>query len=189
MKTNIKTFIILGIILVLIGASFTIYMVKKSEKTKVVIETSKGNIVIELNDKLAPITVENFLSYVNSGFYSNTIFHRVIAGFMIQGGGFDANGKEKTTNKPIKLESQNGLKNLRGTIAMARTAIPDSATSQFFINTKNNTFLDYGFRDEGYAVFGSVIEGMDVVDAIEKVETNGNDEPLQKVIIKSVKVV
>lgn len=156
----------------------------------VVMETSKGTIEIELNAKNAPVSTENFLKYVNEGFYDGTVFHRVMAGFMVQGGGFLPNGTQKTTHDPIELESKNGLKNLKGTIAMARTTVPDSATSQFFINTANNSFLDYGVRDEGYAVFGKVISGMDVVSAIEKVNTTTKSRnqnwPVEDVVIIKV---
>lgn len=158
----------------------------------IVIETSKGNIEVELDFENAPITAENFLTYVESGHYEGTIFHRVIPNFMIQGGGFTSDGNQKDTMKPIKLESQNGLKNLRGTIAMARTNVPDSATSQFFINTKDNDFLDYAPGNPGYAVFGKVINGMDVVDAIEKVKTSSkgyyDDWPVEDVLIVKVYV-
>jgi cyclophilin family peptidyl-prolyl cis-trans isomerase len=147
-------------------------------KKIIIIETNKGNIEVELDFENAPITAENFLSYVESGHYEGTIFHRVMSNFMIQGGGFTPDGNQKDTMKPIKLESQNGLKNLRGTIAMARTNVPDSATSQFFINTKDNSFLDYAPGNPGYAVFGKVINGMEVVDEIEKVKT-GNRGPHQ----------
>ena len=142
-----------------------------SSNPVVIIETSKGNIEIELYPEKAPITVENFLRYANEGFYDNTVFHRVIAGFMVQGGGFTSDGKEKTTHETIQLESNNGLKNKEGTIAMARTSVPDSATSQFFINAQDNVFLDYSAGNPGYAVFGKVISGMEVVKAIEKVQT------------------
>jgi cyclophilin family peptidyl-prolyl cis-trans isomerase len=156
----------------------------------VVIETSKGNIEVELDQNKAPITTENFLSYVNESFFDGTIFHRVIPNFMIQGGGFLPNGSQKKTHAPIKLESRNGLKNMRGTIAMARTSVSDSATAQFFINTKNNTFLDYAPGNDGYAVFGKVVSGMEVVDAIEKVRTaskSGNqDWPVEDVVINKV---
>jgi len=140
----------------------------------VVLSTTLGDIKIELYPDKAPVTVENFLGYVKSKFYDGTIFHRVIPNFMIQGGGFDAEMKQKKTGPQIKNEAGNGLKNARGTISMARTSVVDSATSQFFINVKDNTPLDH--RDEtprgyGYAVFGSVIEGMDVVDKIVSVST------------------
>jgi cyclophilin family peptidyl-prolyl cis-trans isomerase len=158
----------------------------------IVIETNKGNIEVELNFEKAPITSENFLSYVESGHFEGTIFHRVIPNFMVQGGGFLPNGTQKSTLKPIKLESQNGLKNLRGTIAMARTTVPDSATSQFFINTKDNDFLNYAPGNPGYAVFGKVVNGMEVVDAIEKVKTSSrgpyDDWPVEDVLIVKVYV-
>lgn len=160
--------------------------------THVLMTTTAGNIELELNDQKAPVTVKNFLSYVNSGFYNNTIFHRVIPGFMIQGGGFTAAMQQKPTAAPIKNEADNGLRNLRGTIAMARTADPDSATSQFFINVSDNAFLDHGQRDFGYAVFGRVVKGMDVADKISQVSTT-TDGPFQNVpakpiVITSVKV-
>lgn len=152
-----------------------------------VFETTKGNIEIELDRDHAPATVENFVSYMNSGFYDGTIFHRVIEGFMIQGGGFTPDGKEKQTNPPVKLESDNGLSNLEGTIAMARTNDPDSATSQFFINVANNTFLDHGPENDGYAVFGKVISGMDAVNKIKSVQTaargHHDDWPVEDVVI------
>ncbi len=158
-----------------------------SENREVKIETNYWNIVLELYPDKAPVTVENFENYVKQGFYDGTIFHRVIDGFMIQGGGIDAKtGAEKNTDPPIKLESDNGLKNERGTIAMARTNEPNSATSQFFINTVDNDFLNYGTRDQGYAVFGKVIEGMDVVDKISKVKTDSNDNPITQVVIEKV---
>jgi len=156
---------------------------RNSENKKVQLETNKGNIVIELNEKAAPITVKNFLTYINDGHYDGTVFHRIIDGFMIQGGGFDEAGNEKETRAPIKLESKNGLDNDRGTIAMARTNDPNSATSQFFINSVDNDFLNYAPGNDGYAVFGKVVEGMDVVDEIAKVETDSNDKPLEDVVI------
>ncbi|RME23666.1 MAG: peptidylprolyl isomerase A [Deltaproteobacteria bacterium] len=161
---------------------------------KVLMKTNKGQIELELFEDKAPVTVENFLGYVRSGFYSGTIFHRVIPGFMIQGGGFDEGFNRKPTGEPIKNEASNGLSNSRGTIAMARTSDPDSATSQFFINVVDNTFLDHGVRDFGYAVFGKVTAGMDVVDAIAAVPTGAGgpfpkDCPLEAVVIESVEVV
>jgi len=157
----------------------------------VVIETSMGTIKVELDADKAPITVENFLAYADEGFFDGTIFHRVIDGFMVQGGGFDANLQQKKTRDQIKNEADNGLKNDRGTLAMARTAVVGSATAQFFINLKDNDFLNHGGRDFGYAVFGRVVEGMDVVDAISKVPTghkNGQgDVPLEAVTLDSVK--
>lgn len=148
-------------------------MTKKTENKSeiVVLETNKGKIEIELNRKAAPITVENFVTYVKEGHYDGTIFHRVIPGFMIQGGGFNVQAAERPTNDPIKLESNNGLKNEEGSIAMARTNDPNSATAQFFINTVNNSFLNYGPGNPGYAVFGKVVSGMEVVKTIEKVKT------------------
>ena len=141
---------------------------------KVIMETSMGNIIIELFPNEAPITVQNFLSYVDENFYDGTIFHRVIKNFMIQGGGYTADFIEKETKPPIKNEASNGLKNERGTIAMARTMVIDSATCQFFINHVDNSFLDHKNNTPegyGYAVFGRVIDGMDVVDAIANVKT------------------
>ena len=139
---------------------------------QVVLETSMGRIVLELNEEKAPITAKNFLRYVEEGHFGGTIFHRVIPDFMIQGGGFTPRMEQKRVHKPIKNEAANGLKNLRGTIAMARTADPDSATAQFFVNVANNDFLNYrGARNPGYAVFGKVVEGMDVVDKIVAVRT------------------
>ncbi len=146
---------------------------KADPRPRAKLETTLGVIVLELDREKAPITVKNFLRYVEEGFYSGLIFHRVMPTFMIQGGGFDKNMNEKKEglHPPIKLESKNGLKNVRGTIAMARTAVPDSAGSQFFLNVVDNPFLDYSKPDgNGYAVFGKVVEGMDVVDAIRKVK-------------------
>jgi len=155
----------------------------------VIIKTSKGDIKLELDKENAPITVDNFLAYIEDGFYNGTIFHRVINNFMVQGGGFTPDMQQKPTNAPIKNEADNGLKNERGTIAMARTGVVDSATSQFFINHVDNAFLDHGLRDYGYAVFGKVVDGMDVVDAIAVVETGPGDVPKEQVFIESVTVV
>ncbi len=160
------------------------------------LETTMGNIVIELNQEKAPNTVANFLEYVKSGHYDGTIFHRVIDGFMIQGGGMDANMKEKSTNAPIQNEADNGLKNEVGTIAMARTSDPHSATAQFFINVKDNSFLNFSGKNPqgwGYAVFGKVTEGMDIVNKIKGVPT-GNygfhaDVPTTPVVITQAKVI
>ncbi|MFC1890084.1 peptidylprolyl isomerase [Thermodesulfobacteriota bacterium] len=166
------------------------------KKPVVLIRTSKGDIKIELKREKAPITVENFLGYVRDGFYNGTTFHRVISGFMIQGGGFEPEMKQKLTRNPIKNEAGNGLSNQRGTIAMARTGVVDSATAQFFINVVDNQRLDH--RDEtaqgfGYAVFGRIIEGMDTVDKIRAVETGVHgqfkDVPAEDVVIESVVVV
>jgi cyclophilin family peptidyl-prolyl cis-trans isomerase len=154
----------------------------------VAMETSKGTVEIELYPAKAPVTVKNFLDYANDKFFDGTIFHRVIDGFMIQGGGFEPGLKEKKTKKPIKNEAGNGLSNVRGTIAMARTNDPNSATAQFYISVADNSRgLDKSDTNPGYCVFGKVTKGMDVVDAISKVETN-NDVPVKDVIIKSVRV-
>lgn len=157
-------------------------------------KTSAGNFVVELNPKAAPKTVENFLQYVNSGFYNGTIFHRVIGNFMIQGGGFTPEMNEKTTRAPIPSESQNGLKNVTGAIAMARTSNPNSATAQFFINVKDNASLDYPNPDGyGYTVFGKVVSGMDTVEKIKGVATTRKgmyqDVPATPVVIESASVV
>jgi len=160
------------------------------------LETTMGNIVIELNQEKAPNTVANFLEYVKSGHYDGTIFHRVIDGFMIQGGGMDANMTEKSTNAPIQNEADNGLKNEVGTIAMARTSDPHSATAQFFINVKDNSFLNFSGKNPqgwGYAVFGKVTEGMDIVNKIKCVPTGKYgfhaDVPTTPVVITHAKVI
>jgi cyclophilin family peptidyl-prolyl cis-trans isomerase len=155
----------------------------------VILKTSKGDIKIELDKENAPISVDNFLTYVEDGFYDGTIFHRVIKNFMVQGGGFTPDMQQKPTNAQIKNEADNGLKNERGTIAMARTGVVDSATSQFFINHADNTFLDHGIKDYGYAVFGKVVDGMDVVDVIAVVQTGPGDVPNEHVVIESITVV
>ena len=164
--------------------------------TNVKMQTTHGEMLIELNAEAAPITVKNFLEYVKDGFYDGTIFHRVIPNFMIQGGGMTPQMKEKSNNDPIVNEAANGLKNLRGTLAMARTSDPDSATSQFFINHQDNAFLDYtGPQPDriGYAVFGKVVEGLDVLDKIAAVKTKRaghyDDVPAEPVEIVCVKVV
>ncbi|MDE1463964.1 peptidylprolyl isomerase [Spartinivicinus poritis] len=151
----------------------------------VVFETNKGHIELELYANKAPISVKNFLQYVNDEFYNGLIFHRVIPGFMIQGGGFDPQLNRQNTRPSIKNEANNGLKNLRGTIAMARLPSPDTATSQFFINLKDNAFLDHGARDFGYAVFGKVTAGIEVVDTIAKTNT-GNKQGMQNVPVESI---
>lgn len=157
----------------------------------VALSTTFGDITIELNSEKAPITVKNFLEYVDAGFYDGTIFHRVIPEFMIQGGGFTKDMKQKQTQPPIKNEADNGLRNSRGTITMARTSDINSATSQFFINLKDNTSLDHHVRDYGYAVFGKVIKGMDVVDKIAAVRTGNRgmqqNVPIKPVIIRSAR--
>ncbi|MGA8008095.1 MAG: peptidylprolyl isomerase [Thiomonas sp.] len=153
---------------------------------KVEFVTTMGNFVVQLNPARAPKTVANFLDYVKSGFYKGTIFHRVIPGFMVQGGGFTADMKQKPTRAPIPLESQNGLLNLRGTIAMARTSDPDSATAQFFVNVADNAGLDYPKPDgHGYAVFGKVISGMNIIDKIVAAPTK-DDGPFQNVPVKPI---
>ena len=162
---------------------------------KVTMETSMGTITLELDDAKAPVTVANFVQYAKDGHYDGTIFHRVIDGFMVQGGGFTKDMNQKETREPIRNEAMNGLRNLRGTIAMARTMVVDSATSQFFINLVDNAFLDFqnptpqGF---GYAVFGKVVDGMDVVDRIAKVKTGfagpHQNVPEEAIVIRRVAV-
>ncbi|MEM8845294.1 MAG: peptidylprolyl isomerase [Pseudomonadota bacterium] len=163
---------------------------------KVKLETNKGDIVLELDAENAPISTENFLEYVNNGFYDGTIFHRVIKDFMIQGGGFEVTMNQKQSGAAIKNEANNGLKNNKGTIAMARTPNPHSATAQFFINVKDNDFLNFTSESPqgwGYAVFGKVVEGMDVVESIETVATGNHgghqDVPLEAVVIEKATVV
>lgn len=163
---------------------------------KVALNTNFGRIVLDLDEAKAPKTVANFVEYVKSGHYNGTIFHRVIPGFMVQGGGFDKNMNQKPTKTPIENEADNGLKNDVGTIAMARTQDPHSASAQFFINVKNNSFLNYSGKTVqgwGYAVFGKVSEGMDVVSKIEAVRTGNKgyhgDVPLEPVVIESAEVV
>ena len=157
----------------------------------ITIVTNQGDIVVELFDESAPISTENFKQYVSDGFYAETVFHRVIPNFMIQGGGMTADMTKKDTRAPIKNEAANGEKNLRGTLAMARTGEVDSASSQFFINLQDNAFLDHGDRDYGYAVFGRVTDGMDIVDVIAGVNTGTvagqQDVPLEPVIIVDVR--
>jgi peptidyl-prolyl cis-trans isomerase B (cyclophilin B) len=158
---------------------------------RVALETNKGTIVLELDAAKAPKSVANFLEYVKSGHYDGTIFHRVIAGFMVQGGGFDTKMEQKGTRAPIQNEADNGLKNARGTVAMARTGDPHSATAQFFVNLVDNSFLNHKSKDAqgwGYTVFGKVVEGMDVVDAIARIKTGpmgpfGSDVPREGVQI------
>jgi peptidyl-prolyl cis-trans isomerase B (cyclophilin B) len=161
---------------------------------QVVLVTSQGTIKLELYPDKAPVTVTNFLDYVNSGFFNNTVFHRVIKGFMIQGGGFEPGMRQKSANAPIKNEAANGLKNDRGTVAMARTSDPDSASSQFFINHANNGFLNKAQASDGhgYCVFGKVIDGMDVIDKIAAVPTGRKaghgDVPVNDVVLQSATV-
>jgi peptidyl-prolyl cis-trans isomerase A (cyclophilin A) len=157
----------------------------------VLLTTSLGEIEIELEATQAPLSTANFLGYVDSGYYAGTQFHRVIPGFMVQGGGFDAQMQQKDPQAPIKNEADNGLHNVRGTLAMARTQVRDSATSQFFINHQDNAFLDHGSRDFGYAVFGKVVKGMDVVDKIAQVPTSNRgghqNVPREPVLILEAK--
>jgi peptidyl-prolyl cis-trans isomerase A (cyclophilin A) len=186
-----------------LAASFTLPQAQGAEPaagapaagaTRVAFETSEGRIVVEVKADKAPKTVANFLQYVNDGFYDGTIFHRVISGFMIQGGGFTPSMVQKpTTRAPVPTESTNGLKNVRGALAMARTGDPNSATAQFFINVVDNGMLDYPRPDGyGYTVFGDVVEGMDVVDKIKAVPTGQHgsfqDVPVTPVVIKTARV-
>ena len=175
-------------------ASPTKNLLTQGKQKMVKLHTNHGDITLQLDAEKAPVTVQNFLDYVNAGFYENTIFHRVIGSFMIQGGGFEPGMNQKKVNAPIKNEAKNGLKNDKYTIAMARTGDPHSATAQFFINTgDDNSFLDYPGQDGwGYCVFGKVVEGMDVVDAIRKVKTGNKgghaDVPKDDVIITKAEV-
>lgn len=191
-----KNSVIIILLLVVLGLGGG-YFYLAGQNPKVKLETSQGDIVIELFEKEAPISVENFLTYVEDDFYSETIFHRVIPGFMIQGGGFgetfyEDQNKEKPTRAPITNEGENGLSNSNGTIAMARTSDPDSATSQFYINVNDNTNLDFATRPPGYAVFGKVIKGMEVVQVIESVATSTTgfhrNVPVDAVVINSAKI-
>lgn len=188
----VLAFILVGLCVLPVQAAST--HATKGKMKMVKLHTNQGTITLQLNAEKAPVTVQNFLDYVNSGFYSNTVFHRVIPNFMIQGGGFEPGMVQKKTNAPIKNEAANGLKNDIYTIAMARTGDPHSATAQFFINTTNNGFLDYPGQDGwGYCVFGKVVEGQEVVDAIGKVKTGishgHRDVPLEDVIITKAEVV
>lgn len=185
------------IAVLLAGMSMTMGTQSMAETAnpRVTVETSKGSIVLELDPAKAPLTVENFLSYANDGFYDGTIFHRVIPGFMIQGGGFTPGMNQKATRAPVRNEANNGLRNDVGTIAMARTPDPHSATAQFFINVSDNDFLNFtgeNPRGWGYAVFGRVVEGMEVVEAIVSVPTGNRgghqDVPREDVVINSVTV-
>jgi peptidyl-prolyl cis-trans isomerase B (cyclophilin B) len=187
-------------ILALMLFSFTPFLLAKEHKmsetaTKVKLTTSLGAIVIQLNNEKAPISAANFLSYVKEGFYNGTIFHRVIPGFMAQGGGFDTDFEQKKTHAEIQNEADNGLKNKRGTLAMARTNAPHSATAQFFINYKDNSFLDHTGKNAsgwGYAVFGEVVEGMEVVDKMATVPTGNRgyhgDVPKTDIVIEKAEV-
>ena len=185
--------LVVGLGFIIFNKSITGNVIGNMDAKKVKLETSKGDIVIELYPEYSPVTVDNFLSYVEDGSYDGTVFHRVIDGFMIQGGGFTIDGDEKETNAPIELESDNKLSNERGTIAMARTSVPDSATNQFFINVADNDFLNYAPGNDGYAVFGRVVEGMEIVDSIKGVKTtvkNGmQDWPVEDVVILKAMIV
>ena len=189
-KVSIHSRILFVILLTLI---FSVSLFANGKNPKVLIETSMGNIEVELYPDKAPTSVANFLSYVRSGFYKNTIFHRVIRGFMIQAGGLDKDMNPKPAKDPIQNEAKNGLKNKRGTIAYGRTNAAHSATSHFFINTVDNAGLNYSDADYGYAVFGKVTKGMKVVDKIERVKTKSIPErriqnmPVEPVVILSVK--
>jgi len=176
--------------------SFATEKTMSNTHTKVKLTTSLGDIVIQLEDEKAPLSAANFIAYVKQGFYNGTIFHRVIPGFMAQGGGFDTAFKQKDTNAPIKNEADNGLKNKRGTLAMARTNDPNSATAQFFINYKDNSFLDHTSPSPsgwGYAVFGEVIEGMDVADNMAKQPTGNRgghqDVPKTDIVIEKAEII
>ncbi len=181
-----------GLLIVFVGLALMVGFAKAQTDgaPRVVLGTSKGEIVLELDPAAAPATVENFLAYVDAGFYDGTIFHRVIENFMIQGGGFTEAMQQKQTRAAIENEADNGLENVRGTVAMARTNDPHSATAQFFINTVDNEFLNHtekSMRGWGYTVFGRVVEGMDVVDAIADVET-GPQGPMSDVPTQPVRI-
>lgn len=170
------------------------YSLTQGKKTMVKFQTNQGSFTIQLDAEKAPVTVKNFLDYVNAGFYSNTIFHRIIDNFMIQGGGFEPGMSQKSGNAPIKNEAANGLKNDKYTVAMARTNDPHSASSQFFINTRDNDFLNYPGQDGwGYCVFGKVVEGMEVIDKLGKVKTGRSgfhqDVPKEDVVVLKAEVV
>lgn len=184
MKSRLQMFAALALLCISVHAH--------AEAQRVLMKTSLGDITLELYGDKAPQTVENFLVYVDDGFYDGTIFHRVIGGFMIQGGGLGPDMQKKSTREPVENEANNGLKNVRGSIAMARTGDPHSATAQFFINHSDNESLDYPSRDGwGYTVFGRVVDGMDVVDAIAEVPTSSRggrrDVPDETVLIQSAK--
>lgn len=180
------------VILLVVAVIFLIISVtgsepKEKKKEIAVFETTLGTFEIELDRNSAPITVENFVNYVNSGFYNGTVFHRVVPNFVVQGGGYTLDGLDKPANPPIFLESKNGLSNKLGTVAMARTMVENSATSEFYVNLKDNSFLDYAPDNPGYAVFGKVVSGMDVIFAIAKEPTKikfgMQDWPVQDIII------
>ncbi|MDP5009073.1 MAG: peptidylprolyl isomerase [Glaciimonas sp.] len=173
-----------------LSAAFSVSYAATTNMPRVLLKTSMGTIELELDAVKAPKTVANFLSYVKSGHYSDTIFHRVIGNFMIQGGGFNKDMKEKPAPNKVENEAKNGLKNVEYSIAMARTSDPQSASAQFFINTKNNDFLNYPGQDGfGYAVFGKVVKGSEVVDKIKAVKTGNQDVPTKQVVIESATLV
>lgn len=185
-----RTILLAAILCMALGSARSL-KAAEAKNPVVVIDTSMGVIEVELNPEKAPLSVANFLAYVKDRHYDGTIFHRVINNFMIQGGGFTPDMQQKPTKDPVKNEAGNGLKNDNGTIAMARTGVVDSATSQFFINVKDNDFLNHvddSARRFGYAVFGKVISGMDVVNKIKVVKTAGADVPVEPVMIKSITV-
>ena len=191
-----KLALIIGLILLILGIFWLVPLLEKEKEIKVVtFETTMGSIVIELFEDDAPITTKNFLDYANSGFYDGTLFHRVIPGFVIQGGGLETGMKDKSGNPPIENEANNGQKNLKWSLSMARTSDPHSATSQFFINLENNSSLDHTAENPqgwGYAVFGTVIEGFETVEAIAAVATGSSghhqDVPLEDITVQKTKV-
>ena len=182
---------LIAAVILFLGAAAFGPTAEGGDRPVVIFSTSMGDITIELLSEEAPITAKNFLDYVDAGFFDGTIFHRVIPGFVIQGGGFTADMNQKETRAPIKNEADNGVKNTRGTLSMARTSDINSATSQFFINLKDNEFLDHGTRDFGYAVFGKVVEGMDVVDKIAGVKTGDrghhSDVPVEPIVTNTAR--
>ncbi len=191
-----RTIILFMMLFLTSTLSFSTEKTMSDTQTKVKLTTTLGEVVIQLNTEKAPISSANFLTYVNEGFYNGTIFHRIIPDFMAQGGGFDTSFNQKAVHASIKNEANNGLKNTRGTLAMARTNDPDSATAQFFINYKDNSFLNHTSQTSsgwGYAVFGEVIEGMDVVDAMAKQATSNRgghqDVPKTDIVIEKAEVV
>lgn len=198
MHTFLRSFLLIGLVSITACGQATDQAQNQSQDqvsanpVTVLLQTSSGNITLELNQEKAPVTVKNFLEYVDSGFYNGTIFHRVIKDFMVQGGGFTKDYKKKKTNEAILNEASNGLSNKRGTIAMARTNNPDSATAQFFINHRDNTSLDKSSRSAGYAVFGRVTDGLHIVDQIAMSKTGSDgpfpsDVPLEHVEIITIK--
>ena len=191
-----RVFILFMMLFLTSTLSFAKENTMSDTQTKVKLTTTLGEVIIQLNTEKAPVSAENFLTYVKEGFYNGTIFHRIIPDFMAQGGGFDTGFNQKAVHAPIKNEADNGLKNTRGTLAMARTNDPNSATAQFFINLKDNAFLNHTGKNAsgwGYAVFGEVIEGMDVVDAMAKQATGNRgghqDVPKTDIVIEKAEVV